>query len=199
MNNELILFTGGTTLLILSVMIFRFIKKLENSTQALEESDVRLKEAQSIAKLGSWQWDIVTNKITWSDELYRIYGLKPQEFEATYEAFMKYIHPDDKKMVDSTVKQALKDKKPFGFDHKIVLPDGTIKVLHGQGKIVIDQNGQPVKMVGTALDITLLKQAEEKLQKRTEELERMNKLMVGRELKMIELKKELNKLKGKNG
>ncbi|HET7819853.1 MAG TPA: ATP-binding protein, partial [Bacteroidia bacterium] len=120
----------------------------------------QLAEAQWLAHVGSWEWDITTNKIEWSDELYRIFGLHPQQFDATYESFLKHIHPDDQTHVNSIIQQAYKDHKPFNFFHKLMRKDGEIRILNSIGKVITDSKGN-IKMIGTAQDITEQKQAEE--------------------------------------
>jgi two-component system sensor histidine kinase/response regulator len=129
----------------------------------LKANETQLTEAQTIAKLGSWEWDVQTNKVVWSDELYRIFGLQPNEFDATYEAFLACNHPDDRKKVESVIERAFQDKTFFSFDHQIIRPDGTIRVLQSNGRVIDDESGRTIKMVGTALDITERKQLENSL------------------------------------
>jgi PAS domain S-box-containing protein len=131
----------------------------------IRESEQQLAEAQQIAHIGSWQWDITTNTVSWSDELCRIYGLKPQEGHLTYEKFLDLIHPNDREHIHSYIRTAYKSRQPFSFDHRILRPDGTIRILHGRGKVVVDEQGQLLKMIGTEQDITERKEAEESLQK----------------------------------
>lgn len=121
---------------------------------ALRESEARLAEAQRIAHLGSWEWDVLQDRITWSDELYRIYGLAPQQFQATFAAFLECIHPDDRERVQQHVEQAARSGAPFEFQHRIIRPDGTIRVLHARGEVFVDASGQPVRMAGTGQDVT---------------------------------------------
>ncbi len=131
--------------------------------EALRESEENLADAQRIARLGSWEWDIVENDVHWSDEIYRIFGLTPREFGATYEAFLASVHPDDRAGVEEAVRSALEQRKPYGIDHRIVLPDGRERVLHEQGEVTFDAAGGPVRMVGTTQDITERIRAEEEL------------------------------------
>jgi PAS domain S-box-containing protein len=122
--------------------------------EALRESEHFLAEAQKVARIGSWEWNIINNKITWSDELYRIFGLDPQEFDATYETFLSFIHPDDRKAVDRTIKEAVRWKKPHNIDHRIVRPDGDVVFINSRGEATYDDSGKPVIMRGTGQDIT---------------------------------------------
>lgn len=123
-------------------------------TTTREEIARQFEEVQRLAHLGSWEWDVLTDSIAWSDELYRIYGLEPQEFPATYEAFLERIHPDDRNMVNETVQAAYGSKEPYSFDHRLVRPDGSVRWLHGRGRVVADDNGNVVRLYGVAIDIT---------------------------------------------
>lgn len=172
------------------------IRQLSRSLeQTVRERTIELNQAQKIAHVGSWQWNIPKNLVTWSDELYRIYGLEPQAFKATYEGFLERVHPEDRERVDRIIKQVYADRQPFAFFHRIVRPDGTVRNLQARGKVVADSKGTLMSMYGTGQDVTELKKVETELRQRTEELETMNKTMIGRELKMIELKKEIETLK----
>ncbi len=94
--------------------------ELETAFNLLKESEKGLAEAQKIAKVGSWDWNIVTDEVSWSDETYRIFELDPQEFDATYNSFLNYVHPDDRDYVDDAVKKALRGE-PFRIDYRIIL------------------------------------------------------------------------------
>ncbi|MFN2453212.1 MAG: PAS domain S-box protein [Pyrinomonadaceae bacterium] len=131
----------------------------------LQTREAQLIEAQQIAHLGNWEWDIAANKVTWSDEEYRIFGLEPQEFVATYEAYLNCVHPDDRESVADIIGKAMQDKKYPDFDHRIIRPDGEVRVIHASGKITLDESGNPTKMLGTIQDITERKRIEEELEK----------------------------------
>ncbi len=126
----------------------------------IRQREQQLAEAQEIAHLGSWEWDITANELAWSDEMYRIYGLTPQAFEASFESFLDYVHPDDRSRVREIIERAYDTPQSFDFEHRIIRPDGEIRVLHGRGKVETTNEGQPVKMFGTGQDITERQQAE---------------------------------------
>lgn len=133
-------------------------------TTTTAEQTAALKEAQALTHLGSWQWDVATNEISWSDELYRIYGLKPQVREIGFEEFISLIHPDDQQHVQQTIGTAFSSGKPFEFEHRIILPNSRQRILRGMGKVMLGGDGKPMRMVGTSQDITEQKVAELALQ-----------------------------------
>jgi PAS domain S-box-containing protein len=114
-----------------------------------------LNEAQRLAHIGSWEWDIEKNKISWTDELYRIYGLAPGSFEfLSFENYSDLTYKDDREYSRQIIEEALTLKKPFDFYHRIKRKDGDIRTIHGRGKVYTDDNNRPVRMAGTAQDIT---------------------------------------------
>lgn len=138
---------------------------------AIRESQRQLAQAQALAHLGSWEWDIPRNVVSWSDELYRIYGLAPQSVTITYEDYLARIHPEDRALVDQIVQNAYRTGCPFEFDHRIVLPDGQIRIIHAQGEVVLDTQGQPIRMMGTGQDVTAARRAEAEIRALNEQLE----------------------------
>jgi PAS domain S-box-containing protein len=119
----------------------------------------RLGEAQALAHIGHWEWDIRRDVITWSDELYRIFGLAPSEGEVDYAAYLERLHPEDREFVDRTVQRAFAERRPFAFEHRVVRPDGTARVISSRGRISLEGE-EPVAMLGTAQDVTEQRQAE---------------------------------------
>jgi diguanylate cyclase (GGDEF)-like protein/PAS domain S-box-containing protein len=145
----------------------------KRAEERLRESERQLKEAQQVTHIGHWNWDIATNVVSWSDELYRMFGLKPQAMPITYEVFLSFIHPEDRKKVNEAVQKMMKDHLPFHQDRRIVWRDGTVRVHHSQGRVEFDSAEKPIRMYGTAQDITDRKQAEERLQQSEEELRKI--------------------------
>jgi PAS domain S-box-containing protein len=140
----------------------------KRSEERLKRSEASLAEAQRISHLGNWDWNIITDELHWSDEIYRIFGLTPQEFEATYEGFLNSVHPDDRESVRKAVDEALYEDKPYCIDHRIVLPDGSERIVHEQAAVTFDDGGKPIRMIGTVQDITENKQAEAALRESEE-------------------------------
>lgn len=126
----------------------------------LRSSQQQLAEAQKLAHIGSWDWNIPADRLSWSDELYRIFGLDPGGFQLTYQTFLEKIHQQDRELVSEQVNQAYRDHRPFEFTHRIHRPDGTERVIYGQGRVELDEDGRPVRMIGTGQDITERKQME---------------------------------------
>ena len=137
--------------------------ELEEAYKSLKESEERLSEAQRIAKLGNWDWNIVTNGLYWSDEIYRIFERSPQEFGATYDAFLSYVYPDDRDYVNNAIIEAL-NGKPYSIDLRIILANGLERIVHEQGEVTFDGENIPIRMIGTVQDITERRKSEEKIQ-----------------------------------
>jgi PAS domain S-box-containing protein len=132
----------------------------------------QLEESQRLAHLGSWEWDIPRNVISWSPELYRIYGLDPNRFGASYDAFLDRVHEEDRERIHSVISAAIQGVRPFEFHHRIVTPKGVVRVLHGRGHVVLDRRKRPVRMMGTAQDVTEQQEAKRLIAEARDALER---------------------------
>jgi PAS domain S-box-containing protein len=148
--------------------ILRDITERKLAERELHRITASLKEAQRVSHLGNWDWNIETNDLLWSDEIYRIFGLAPQQFGATYEAFLEVVHPDDRHHVEESVNDALNKDKSYNIDHRIVLSDGTERIVHETAEVTFDENGKPIRMVGTVQDITDRMRVEEELRESEE-------------------------------
>jgi PAS domain S-box-containing protein len=146
---------------------------VEERTTELHRSEVSLARAQEIAHLGSWELDLVINKLTWSDEVYRIFGLQPKQFDATYEAFLERVHPDDRAAVDKTYSDSVQQgKDSYEIEHRIVRGDtGEIRFVHEKCEHFRDDAGNIIRSVGMVHDITERKQHEQQLKRSNENLE----------------------------
>lgn len=142
--------------------------------ELVKQRSSELIEAQRIGHMGNWDWNIIDNKLEWSDEVYRIFGLEPRQFGATYDAFLKCVHPGDRVAVQKGVDNALHKAVAYSLDHRIVLPDGSERVVHEQAQVYFDNSGSPIRMIGTVQDITERKQAEETQKKLNKELMKYN-------------------------
>ncbi len=136
------------------------VAELKSTEESLRKSEARLAEAQRIAQMGNWDWDISNNKIFWSDEVYRIFALTPQEFDGTYEAFLNRVHPSDRESVKRSVDEALNRNRPYSMEHRIVLPDGSDRIVYERAEVHFDEDGGPIRMIGTLQDVTKAKELE---------------------------------------
>ncbi len=152
------------------ISIIRDITRRKQAEDGLLLSTTRLAEAQRIAHLGNWDWNITTNELVWSDEIYRIFGSSPQQFGATYNDFLNFVHPEDREFVEKSVDDALHKGNPYNIDHRIILPDKSVRVVHEVGEVTFDEVGRPVRMIGTVYDITERKRAEDELRALSHEL-----------------------------
>ena len=141
---------------------------LKESERVKSEHFERMNEAQHIAKLGSWEWNMQTNNVWWSDETYRIFGVTPQDFVPSFEANGKFIHPNDFARYGKSFEHSIQTGEPLDVDLRLVTNDGLLKHCHSKGEIIYDDSGQPINFIGTMMDITERKQAEKTLQENEE-------------------------------
>ena len=156
--------------------------------EKLKESREMLQQAQKIAKLGSWEWDIRTREMHWSGELCDIYGISPDEQPTTYSEFLEMIPMDDRKDLMELIREKYRRRDGFEFEHRLELPDGREKYFLARGQVISDENGAAVKMVGTGQDITQLKANENRLRsysKRLRQLTEKNEEIRDKERKRI--------------
>ena len=127
------------------------------------ESERKLEEAQSLAHVGHWERDTETDLITWSDETYRIFGLRPQERIFNLAQLPELVHPEDKQIVTKAVAEALRGGPRYDVEYRVVRPNGEVRLVHSQGDVMWNESGRPRRMFGTVQDITERKQAEQRL------------------------------------
>jgi PAS domain S-box-containing protein len=134
--------------------VTRDVTERRKATEILLQHERLLAETQRLARLGSWEWDIEGNQITWSDELYRLFGIDPNGFVPTYEAYLARLDPDDRILVDERTRRTIETGQPYVFEHQVTRPDGTRRWVQARGTAIRDASGQVVKLQGTALDVT---------------------------------------------
>lgn len=144
--------------------IVRDVTARKRAEEGLKKSEQALAEAQRIAHIGSWELDLVHNQLTWSSEVYRIFGLLPREFSATYEAFLDAIHPDDRGRVDAAYTDSARTGQPYDIIHRLIRKnDGEVRYVHEMCEHTRDASGKIIRSLGIVHDITESKMAEDAL------------------------------------
>lgn len=141
----------------------RDITKAKQAEDQLRTSRESLARAQEIANVGNWDWEIGTGRLTWSDQIYRIFGLDPKRFGATYQDFFRTIHPEDRELVTEAVAEALEGDKPYSIKHRIVRPVGDLRFVQEEAVVYRAEDGTPLRMVGTVQDVTSQTELQEQL------------------------------------
>ena len=139
-------------------------ERTEDVLERLEDSERALAEAQRLAGIGSWDWDVLTDRVTWSDELYRIVGVDRETFEIGYDSYRERMHPDDRELLRRELDAALRDAAPFQFEHRVIRPDGEQRTIESRGRTEVDADGRVVRMLGTGQDVTEWRMAEQRLE-----------------------------------
>jgi len=169
--------------------------QIKQTHKELTNKANQLLEAQQLAHIGSWEWDVKENKIYWSDELYRMIGLAPNEINATYDNFFIYIHPDDKQLVTDLIKIAFETKEPYNFIHRVIRSDGTVRVISARVQVFTDEDNNINRLTGTQQDITEQKKYETQLK---ESEERLLKIFNNNPVPMTFAEIKTNKIKYAN-
>ena len=149
----------------------RDITAKKQAEEQLRRRDVHLKTALHIGKFGSWEFELSTGKISWSEEVFRMYGRDPALGTPTYEELKQYIYIDDWEHFEQIVQTSIALAQPYDLEHRIRRPDGSLAYIISRAEIICDDLGQTVQLLGTILDVTNLKQAEESLRQLNQELE----------------------------
>jgi PAS domain S-box-containing protein len=126
---------------------------MEQSAQRIRD---QLQQAQRIANVGSWEWDFTTGELSWSEHCYRIVGWDPADGKPTLERFMRSVHRDDRAKLEATIRAGLEEGASCDYDHRVVWPNGDVRVVHQLGEVKRDASGRPVRMLGTTQDVTEL-------------------------------------------
>ena len=137
--------------------------RVARRTTELEESERRMREAQARAHIGSFHWDMTADVVTWTDELYRIYGLDPREFPATFDGYLASVHPEDRTHVRSTIERAVTTGGSYEHEYRIIRPDGEVVWVDARGEAVLDDQRRMVGLAGFCHDITDRKKVEDSL------------------------------------
>jgi PAS domain S-box-containing protein len=143
----------------------------KTAREALRINQERLILAQKAARLGSFEWNIQTNEVIWSEETEAIYGLSPGSFSGGYEAWAKCVHPEDRPGAEDAVRRAIAEGQPYNTEFRVIWPDGSVHWLQTRGKVFFDDAGRPLRLIGVDIDITDRKRAEEELRTSERRLE----------------------------
>jgi PAS domain S-box-containing protein len=146
--------------------------------QALREQRTLLAEAQKLAGLGSWEWDPDTGRVSWSSELYRIFGVLPQDVAPSFENYLERVHPDDRQQSGAMVARALMDSRGFSMLERIVRPGGEVRYLRSQGEVVRNERGKPLKILVACADITEQRHSESALRQAAQDLHGLTRRLV---------------------
>ncbi|MEJ2740678.1 MAG: PAS domain S-box protein, partial [Dehalococcoidia bacterium] len=168
----------------------------------LRESRTRLAEAQHIAHIGSWELDIGSNTMAWSDEVYRIFNMRPRKLKITHEAFVSNIHRDDREMVRKSYDESVKTKTPYNIVYRLLLKGGSLKYVNEKCETYYNEKGKPVRSIGTVQDITERRQVEDARKASEEKLRQMFEsitdgiTVVGMDFKIIQLNQATVRMHG---
>jgi PAS domain S-box-containing protein len=133
--------------------------------EEVEQSRSRLAEAERVARMGSWEWDIPRGRLTCSEGLFAIYGINPGDFDGRYEpSNTELIHPEDRERVEKQMRQAVETGAPIDYEYRIIRPDGRVRRIHSRAELIADSDGRPLRLTGTVQDVTEVRAAAEVLQ-----------------------------------
>jgi PAS domain S-box-containing protein len=146
-----------------------------DNTELISSAE-KLNEAQQIAQIGHWDWDVTTNHLTWSDNLYKIYGVDKED-GINYEKFIDLVHPDDRVNMQEKIESAMQSKTYNDFFHRIITPAGEEKIMHARGEVVVNKKGKILRLVGTGQDVTKQKMIEQELIATSKKIEERNQFI----------------------
>lgn len=140
------------------------VTERQTMLEELQRSDAMFKQAQAQTHIGNWTWDVAANKVSWSDEMYRIYGLEPQSVAVSFETYISHVHPDYREKRQQQVQHVFETGEPEDHIYKIIAKDGAIKILHSKSEVQTDADGNVISMTGTCQDVTERQTLIDKLQ-----------------------------------
>lgn len=178
-----------------AMSIAKDITEQKRAQDSLREHQTLLATAIKLANLGSWKWNLVTNTVVWSDELLHILGYTPGEITPTFDLFTQQLDPAERERILAEINHAVEIKEKYAMEQPVICKDGQKRIIFVEGHPIKNADQTITTYIGIVRDITEQKIAEQASLQRTQEMERLNKAMIGRELKMIELKQEIKRLK----
>jgi PAS domain S-box-containing protein len=154
---------------------FKNIAESKREKQLLEESQERLSLAANAGQIGVWDWDVVNNVLVWDDWMYKLFGIRKEDFSGVYEAWSNSLHPDDRVYAETEIQAALSGTGDFTCEFRILWPDGSVHYLKANAKTYFDDEGRPLRMIGTNWDVTKQKMSEESIKTSEYQLAEINK------------------------
>jgi PAS domain S-box-containing protein len=140
--------------------------------EEVEESRARLAEAERVARMGSWEWDIPSGHLTCSDGLFAVYGIRPEDFDGHYEGGSQHVHPEDRALVERVMREAVELGAPVDYEYRIIRPDGRVRRIHSRAELTAGGDGKPLRLTGTVQDVTEVRAAAEVLHQTANDLGR---------------------------
>lgn len=156
--------------------IGRDITAQREAEQRLKRSEAMLAEAQRLAHLGGWEWQISRNCLRWSDEVYRIFGLEPETFTPSWAVLLERVLPEDRDRLRREVEAAIQARSPIEIEYRIMRPDGSIRVILGRGHVIAEDGDHDLRLLGTIQDITEIKALDQQIRLQYEELKELDRL-----------------------
>ena len=166
-------------------------EQVAERTRHLQDRDQQMSNAQTLGNFGNWEWDIRTGDVTWSDQLYRIYGFEPGSRGITLDFFLGCLVPEDRAMVQEAIQAAIAACGKFQLTERVTRPDGSIRVLESNGEVLADATGSPTKVRGVCQDVTVRKEVEEQLHAAYEELQAVNEELTMQTEELVAVNDEL--------
>ncbi|MGA9858081.1 MAG: PAS domain-containing protein [Solirubrobacteraceae bacterium] len=154
------------------VVLVTDITEHKRAQDELRESREQLAEAERVARIGSWEWDITSDRVTWSNGLFALYGLERDDFDGTFEGARQRVYPDDTARFTQALQRAIAERSAFTVEFRTILPSGRVRTLRSHGEVVVDDAGVPMRLVGIVQDVTDARRAQEALHSTSADLER---------------------------
>ena len=176
------------------VVVATDISERKESEDRLRRAEAMMVDTQGTAHLGTWDWDVSQPHAVWSDELFRIYGLTPQQYTPSYEAYLQMVHPDDREHVKAATERVFREHLPYSHDERVILRDGSMRYLHTWAHAIVDADRKLTRLVGVCQDITDRKSAEIALEQRVSELARANERLRREIAEREEVEKQLRQV-----
>jgi diguanylate cyclase (GGDEF)-like protein len=141
----------------------RYLLRAADAIQALRQSESRRIQAQQVARLANWDWDMVRDQVWWSDEIFRLFPIEPGALDAAFQSFLKFVHPDDRQRVNAAIDEALNNKAAYLVEHRLMGQDGSEVTVEQQAEVVFGENDTPLRMIGTVQDVSDRKHKEQQI------------------------------------